>query len=231
MADWKPALRDRMNYFAHGLNHLDRPYYLAGTATPDWLSVVDRKVRLRPRLLEPWLSCEDTVQSDVAAGALRHLTDDDWFHSTRGFVEVTGKLTGRFRERLGTDDKYHCGFLGHVGMELLLDGVLMQLYPARFEQYWDVLQAIQSSLVEAAVNRMAKFPATRLAWFIDLFRREQFLRSYANDEALVTRLNQVLVRVKLSPVPADVVSVVTEGRSLVHRRLLDLLPPEHFPLP
>jgi hypothetical protein len=217
-----------MNYFAHGLNHLDRPYFLAGTAVPDWLSVVDRKCRLRPKLLEPWLQHQDKVQSQIAAGALQHLHDDDWFHSTRGFTEVTGELTHRFRERLGPDDRYHCGVLGHVGMELLLDGVLIELYPDRFEDYWRVLQTIEPGLVEVAVNRMARIPATRLAWFIDLFRREQFLRSYTDDASLLTRLNQVLVRVKLSPVPFEAVSVVGEGRSLVRHRLLDLLPPEHF---
>lgn len=220
-----------MNYFAHGLNHVDRPYFLAGTAIPDWLSAVDRKVRLRPRLLEPWLASDDEVQRQVAAGASRHLADDDWFHSTRGFLEVTSELTHRFRQQLGADQSYHCGFLGHVVMELLLDGVLMEIYPARFEQYWRALQSIQPQLVEHAVNQMAKQPAGQLAWFIELFCREQFLRSYANDQSLVTRLNQVLVRVKLSPVPTNVDSVVAQGRMLVRTRLLDLLPAEQFSLP
>lgn len=220
-----------MNYFAHALNHIDRPYFLAGTSIPDWLSAVDRKVRLRPRLLEPWLHSDDPVQSEVATGTLRHLADDDWFHSTRGFAEVTGTLTHMFRSQLGAGDQYHCGFLGHIAMELLLDGVLMQMHPARFEEYWRILATIQPTLVEAAVNRMVKVPTTRLAWFIDLFRREQFLRAYENDQSLVTRLNQVLVRVKLSPVPTHVVSVVADGRLLIRSRLLDLLPSDRFSLP
>ena len=33
-----------MNYFAHGVRFLEDPYFLAGTAVPDWLSVVDRRV-------------------------------------------------------------------------------------------------------------------------------------------------------------------------------------------
>ena len=220
-----------MNYFAHALNHLDRPYFMAGTAIPDWLSVVDRKVRMRPRLLEPWLTSSDEVQSAVAAGALQHLIDDDWFHATRGFVEVTSELTHLFRETLGADDRYHCGFLGHVGMELLLDGVLIDRYPQRFEEYWKELESVDPLLVEAAVNRMARIPTDRLAWLIDLYRREQFLRSYVNDESLVHRLNQVLRRVKLSSVPAEAEEVVRAGRLLVNRRINDLLPPEYFSFP
>ena len=220
-----------MNYFAHALNHLDRPYFMAGTAIPDWLSVVDRKVRMRRRLLEPWLTSSDEVQSAVAAGALQHLIDDDWFHATRGFVEVTSELTHLFRETLGADDRYHCGFLGHVGMELLLDGVLIDRYPQRFEEYWKELESVDPLLVEAAVNRMARIPTDRLAWLIDLYRREQFLRSYVNDESLLHRLNQVLRRVKLSSVPAEAEEVVRAGRLLVNRRINDLLPPEYFSFP
>jgi hypothetical protein len=193
--------------------------------------VVDRKVRLRPRLLEPWLDSADQVQSAVAAGALRHLMDDDWFHSTRGFVEVTGELTRGFRDVLGANEQYHCSFLGHVGMELLLDGVLMQLYPTRFEDYWRILESIDPREIENAVNRMAKSPTERLAWFIDLFRREQFLRAYDNDSSLLRRLNQVLSRVRLLPVPSEAVQVVTAGRLLVSQRLLDRLPAERFAMP
>ena len=220
-----------MNYFTHALNHLDRPYFVAGTAVPDWLSVADRKVRFRPQHLEPWADGGETLQAEVAAGTLRHLHDDGWFHATRGFVEVTGELTQLFREQLGADDQYHCGFLGHVGMELLLDAVLIERYPARFDEYWRVLNAVDPLAIEAAINRMARQPSDRLAWFITLFRRAQFLRCYTNDQRLLTRLNQVLTRVKLCPLPPQATFVLAESRKIVGERLNDLLPTEHFELP
>jgi hypothetical protein len=220
-----------MNYFAHALNYLDQPYFMAGTALPDWLSVVDRKVRLRPRLLEPWRSSADELHASVAAGAMQHLDDDSWFHSTRGFVEVTSELTHLFRTQLGPDSPVHCGFLGHVGMELLLDSVLIERFPKQFETYWDQLQAVNPELIQAAVNQMARVPTDRLAWFIDLYRREQFLRCYLDDHKLLNRLNQVLMRVQLTPMPSEAEAAIRDGRQLVQRRWRDLLPEEHFCLP
>lgn len=217
-----------MNYFAHALRHLDRPYFVAGTAVPDWLSVADRKVRLRPRLLEPWFSSDDPIQAEVAAGAAQHLHDDGWFHATRGFAEVTTELTHFFRKRLGADDKYHCGFLGHVGMEMLLDAILMERFPAEFEQYYRVLATIEPAEVQAAVNRMAKQPTDRLAWFVELFRQKQILRDYSDDQRLLTRLNQVLDRVKLSPLPPEATALLAISRDIVRQRIDDLLPFEHF---
>ena len=32
-----------MNYFAHALPFFDRPYFVAGTAAPDWLAAADRQ--------------------------------------------------------------------------------------------------------------------------------------------------------------------------------------------
>ena len=92
------------------------------------------------------------------------------------------------------------------------------------------MKSVEPTVIESAVNRMAKTPTDRLSWFIDLYRREQFLRSYENDRTLLARLNQVLLRVKLSPIPLEAETVVAIGRSLVTQRLRDLLPAEHFSL-
>lgn len=217
-----------MNYFTHAIHHLNRPYFAAGTAVPDWLSVADRRIRLRPRQLEPWFDSSDQIQAEVAAGAARHLHDDGWFHATRGFTEVTNELTLLFREALGADDKYHCGFLGHVGMELLLDSILIERHPEKINRYYDVLAEINPVEIQVAVNRMAKEPTDKLAWFITLFRQKQFLRDYSDDERLLIRLNQVLQRVKLSPLPIEARALLATARDIVRKRADDLLPAEHF---
>src|SRR5690349_20063006 len=74
-----------LNYFAHAIRHLDRPYFLAGLAAPDWLSVVDRKVRVRSRQLTPLLAELTDIDHEIAAGILQHLDDDHWFYGTAAF--------------------------------------------------------------------------------------------------------------------------------------------------
>ena len=82
-----------MNYFAHARPFLDQPYFMAGTGVPDWLTVVDRRVRLRAKHAEalrhdarPWVA-------QVAGGVLQHLRDDARFHQTRAFAEISLELT------------------------------------------------------------------------------------------------------------------------------------------
>ena len=147
-----------MNYFAHGIRFLDRPWFLAGTALPDWLSVIDRRVRLRPKLLTPIADGSSTVEAELAAGALRHIEDDRWFHKTRAFAEATARLTRIFRDYLGPGDGFRCGFLGHITSELILDALLIEKYPERLDTYYDVLQHLDGRRLTEAVSTLAGQP-------------------------------------------------------------------------
>jgi hypothetical protein len=220
-----------MNYLAHALRFLDRPEFVAGTAVPDWLSVADRKVRLRPKQLEPWRHHADPRLAELAQGIGQHLDDDGWFHGTRGFAEVTALLTKRFRECIGTGDGFRCGFLGHIVTEMLIDTVLIDESPQQLQRYYEVMDAVDPAFVEDCVNRMSPVPTAHLAYFIRIFQRERILYDYQDERRLLARLNQVLRRVKLSPLPEAAIEVLEFGRLLIRDRLTDLLPPEHFSLP
>ena len=139
--------RVTMNYFTHGLRFTDRPYYLVGTALPDMLSVVDRQVRLRSKRVAPFADGTGTVQAELAAGVLQHLDDDAWFHNTPAFLLVTGQLTRLFRELLPADDGYRPALLGHIVMELLLDGVLIRANPGMLDAYYAAFSAIDPHVV------------------------------------------------------------------------------------
>ncbi|MBC7815952.1 MAG: hypothetical protein IAG10_03530 [Planctomycetaceae bacterium] len=217
-----------MNYFAHGLRFLDRPYFVAGTAVPDWLSVADRQVRVRAKFIEPHLLNDGSPLAEVAAGAWQHLHDDGWFHATRAFFEVSTSLAVKFREVLGPDDSHRTSFLGHIVTELLIDAELIERHPGQIERYYDVLGSIAPVAVQTAVNAMAKTPTECLAPLIPRFIDECFLPDYLSDERLLHRLNQVLRRVKLPPLPAEAESVLCLARPLIRDRLGDLLPEEHF---
>jgi hypothetical protein len=219
-----------VNYFAHAIRFLDAdPHFIAGTAVPDWMSVADRKVRVRAKFAEPLVAdSPDELTRCVARGALQHLHDDGWFHGTRAFAEVTGDLSRRFRECLGPDDPMRCGFLGHVVTELLLDAALIEREPARLDLYYQRLEDIDAAAVESAVNQMSRGETQRLKLLIPLFHRERFLYDYVDDARLLWRLNRVLERVRLPTLPDHVVEVLAASREVVRLRSGDLLPVEHF---
>ncbi|RLS52619.1 MAG: hypothetical protein DWH91_16355 [Planctomycetota bacterium] len=221
-----------MNYLAHGIRFLDRPYFMAGTAVPDWLSVVDRRVRMRTKrlesLLEQWP--EGSPEQEVALGILQHLSDDDWFHTTLGFSEVTGRMTRLFREHLD-GERYANSFLGHIVTELLIDAELSERHPARLEGYYDAMRSIHPLVVQTVVNTAGRETTDQLARFIPLFVEERFLADYRDSAKLWRRLNQVMKRVKLELLPESIIEVLDAGRVLVAGELDALLPANRFMWP
>jgi hypothetical protein len=213
-----PSFDFSMNYFAHALPYLDRPYFLAGTGVPDWLTVADRPVRLRSKHVEPFQNDSDPVVAAVAGGILQHLRDDSRFHASRAFVETSLAMTVIVRDVLEGETGLRPAFLGHLLVEMLLDASLIADNPVRLTEYYRVLDAIDPDRVEAAVNSMAPRPTQRLALFIELFLRERILWDYLEDGKLWIRLNQVMRRVKQEPLPNHFLSVFATARKLVTER-------------
>lgn len=207
-----------MNYFAHALPFLDRPYFAAGTGVPDWLSVADRQVRVRARHAEALCDDPDPCVAAVAAGILQHLRDDVRFHGTRAFVETSLELTVAARDVLAGETGLRPAFLGHLLLELLLDAALILDNPGRLADYYRMMETIDYQRVQAAVNRVAPRQTQRLAVFIDLFLGERILWNYLEDDTLLTRLNQVMRRVGLASLPDGFVAMLPAARKLVSQR-------------
>lgn len=212
-----------MNYFAHGIRHLDRPWFAAGTAVPDWLSVVDRKLRVRSKHAQPFADGSGSPTAELAAGILQHLADDDWFHRTPAFAIVSDRLTRAFRGALPEDEGYRPALLGHIVTEIVLDGVLIARRPGLLDEYYALFEGLDPAQVERAVGEMAGRSAAGLAWFVTIFQRERFLADYVHTAKLLGRLNQVMQRVKLDPLPEQVRAVLEYAWSLVESNLSELL--------
>lgn len=214
-----------MNYFAHAFQILDRPYLAAGACVPDWLAVADRPLRLRTKHAEPFVNDPDPEVSAVAQGIVKHLRDDARFHATRAFAETSLALTVMARDVLGCDTGFRPAFLGHLLTEIFLDASLIAENPEKLSEFYRVLDPLDPRRIEAAVNRMAPRPTTRLAVFIPLFLRERILWNYLEDDKLMMRLNQIMWRVKQSPLPDEFIAIFPAARKLVEERKEALLEP------
>jgi hypothetical protein len=214
-----------MNYFAHGRKFLDDPYFLAGTAVPDWMNVADRRVRVRSKHALALVDDADPVVARLAAGMLQHFHDDAWFHNTLAFAELSLTLSGLVRDVLAADDGFRPSFLGHILVEILLDAILIAEDPAGIVAYYAVLDGLDGPLVERAVNRMAPRPTDRLAALVGMFSRERFLLDYSDDAKLLFRLNQVMRRVQLPTLPPALQEIFPAARGLVAERRAELLTP------
>lgn len=214
-----------MNYFAHGRRFTHDPYFLAGTAAPDWLNVVDRKCRAREKLAAPFVDHADPILAAVARGVTQHHRDDAWFHQTQAFAELSLRLTILIRDALPPDQSLRPSFLGHILVELLLDAELIARHPQQIVAYYETLDALDAEAFAAALNRMTTKPVGLLPQLIPRFSAERFLYDYAEDGKLLKRLNAVMRRVKLAELPGEFTDVLAIARQWVKPRVDELLTP------
>jgi hypothetical protein len=204
-----------MNYLAHGWRFAEQPYVVAGTAAPDWLSAIDRKIRLRSRTAAQFVDDPDRALAEIARGVVQHHVDDGWFHGTTAFNELNLTFAVEIRDALPGDEGFRPSFLGHILVELLLDRALAEDDPARLDRYYAALTAIDPAETERAISRLATAPSKKIAPLVPRFIGERFLYDYLDDGRLLMRLNHVMRRVGLPQLP----SVLTELFPAMHRRV------------
>jgi len=163
----------------------------------------------------------------MAQGVMQHHTDDAWFHGTRTFTELNLAFAVKIRESLPGDEGFRPSFLGHILVELLLDAVLAEEQPQRLDDYYAALRALDPMATETAVNRLATKPTDRIAQLIPRFAAERFLYDYLEDGRLWVRLNHIMGRVGLPPVPDSLRELFPAMRQEVRERRRDLLMPNY----
>ena len=239
-----------MNYLAHGWRFASQPYFLAGTAAPDWLSVIDRKVRLRAKVAAQFAADANPHLAEFARGVVQHHADDAWFHATPAFNELCLAFAVEVRAALPGDEGFRPSFLGHILVELLLDAALSEEDPRRLDDYYAALARVEPDVVERAVRQLAsgvrqhskgsgwpseleahreadasRSPISRITTLIPRFLLERFLYDYLDDGKLLTRLNHVMRRVGLPPLPDSLSGLFPSMRQRVRERQGELLAP------
>ena len=187
------------------------------------MNVVDRKNRARRQYAEPVMTADDPQVRTFAAGVVQHHDDDQWFHQQPAFVTLSTQFAVELRELLEKGMGHQAGFVGHISVELLLDAELASKNPGLLDQYYDCLRSLDAELVQSAASSICKRPVTLLETLLPRFISEGFLYDYLQDEKLLYRLNGVMRRVKLPPLPDSVSDWLASARSRVADHAGELL--------
>jgi hypothetical protein len=214
-----------MNYLAHSLACLADPYQVAGAAIPDWLGMTRPRLRCRSRHAQPFIDAEDQRLASIAQGVVRHHADDDWFHQTAAFGDLSLELARQVRAATGDDDGMRPSFLGHILVELLLDAAIIADDRSQVDGYYLALAEIDPEVVAAGVTRMTGSDGAPLASLIERFIAARFLYDYEEDGSLTYRLNQVMRRVGLCELPLAFLGILPVARELVAAKRSELLTP------
>jgi len=157
----------------------------------------------------------------MVSGAIQHLDDDIRFHNAPVFSDILVQVL-RVIQPVVNGRAIPLTFLAHLMIEVMFDAALLDRFPRGAEDYYAALSHVDPHWIETATEMITSQRVGNLSSFIRLFCQQGVLHDYKDDEATFRRMNQVMARLRLPPLPSSFLQVLPHIRSLVAGREFDL---------
>jgi len=184
-----------MNFLSH--YYFDRTsddaYVVMGTVLPDLIKNASKEANLYPQKNE-FLFKGNPDEESLLMGWKRHLAVDLLFHSSAFFLEKTTALKQLIKP-IVEDTAVRPSFLAHIGLELLLDHLLVEQNLIQVNHFYDKLEKVKKdSLSDFLEHCKLKNPEIFFD-FLTKFISSKYLLSYQKLENISYALNRICMRV------------------------------------
>jgi len=183
-----------MNFLSHF--YFDRfninANVVMGVVLPDLVKNASKESNLYPQKNE-FLFLGNPDEEALLEGWKRHLAVDLFFHSSEFFLEKTTELKHLIIPVV-EHTPVRPSFLAHIGLELLLDHLLIEHNLIQAHQFYDHLMAMnKESLSDFLEHCKLKNPEVFFK-FLDQFISSKYLLSYQKLENISYALNRICMR-------------------------------------
>ncbi len=185
-----------MNFLSHYYfeRHNSNCYYVLGTVLPDLLKNADKHITLHPEKLQH----TDPSVNSIITGWQKHLAVDKIFHSSSFFIDHSHLLKKQLLPAIeGSPVKPF--FLGHVGIELLLDNLLITTGKITADGFYDQLSHCnEEPIIAFLLFSGLKDPSVFLKFF-KKFKSDRYLHTYADTAQVAYALKRICMRIWADP--------------------------------
>lgn len=200
-----------MNFLSHFYfeRQNQNDYIVMGVVLPDLIKNADKDWNLNPQKDE-YLYRDVPEYAYLLEGWKRHLELDRIFHSSVFFKEQTAVLKQLILPGIQSGPVKPF-FLAHVGLELVLDHLLLTQQIVNTAKFYEQLKAAQTDSL-AGFLRLAKLPDhARFNKFLDSFISSAYLFSYDKIENITYSLNRICMRLWENPFTEEQLALITIG--------------------
>ncbi len=163
-----------------------------GTVLPDLVKNASKEANLYPQKNE-FLFFGNPDEEALLKGWKRHLSVDLLFHSSTFFFEKTTELKQLIKPILeGTPVRP--SFLAHIGLELLLDHLLIEHNLIQVNHFYDKLIAVKRESLSDFLEHCGLKNESVFFKFLDGFISSKYLLSYQKLENISYALNKICMR-------------------------------------
>lgn len=198
-----------MNFLSHYYfdQHVNNHNIIFGALLPDLLKNASGKLHPHPEKNEEIFK-EDESCYAILKGWKRHLQVDKIFHSSIFFETHTQQLKTKLAPILiGTPVRP--SFLAHIGLELLLDHLLLTNHKIKVDELYNNLQLVKDEDIVLFLQKCGITDVTVFAHFFKNFKSSKYLISYQKIENISYALQRICMRLWPTPFNDEVRDEIT----------------------
>ncbi|MFC1224923.1 hypothetical protein ACFE6N_14000 [Pedobacter sp. BG31] len=184
-----------MNFLSH--YYFDRTsddaYVVMGTVLPDLIKNASKEANLYPQKNE-FLFKGNPDEESLLLGWKRHLAVDLLFHSSAFFLEKTTALKQLIKP-IVEDTAVRPSFLAHIGLELLLDHLLVEQNLIQVNHFYHKLEKVKKESLSDFLEHCKIKDQEIFFDFLTKFISSKYLLSYQKLENISYALNRICMRV------------------------------------
>lgn len=183
-----------MNFLSHYYfdKSTDDANVVMGIVLPDLIKNASKEANLYPQKNE-FLFLGNPDEESLLKGWKRHLQVDLLFHSSPFFFEKTTALKHLIKPVVeGTPVRP--SFLAHIGLELLLDHLLVEHNRIQVNHFYEKLVAVKKESLADFLEHCGLKDQAVFFKFLDGFISSKYLLSYQKLENISYALNRICMR-------------------------------------
>ena len=200
-----------MNFLSHF--YFDRnntnAYEVLGAVLPDLLKNANKTWNPHPEKHQE-LFKDNSNHAALLTGWKKHLQVDNLFHNSDFFKHHQHQIKLCLRDNLiGSPIKPF--FLGHVSLELMLDSLLITEELINVESFYSHLNQVDIAELTSFLTRCKIPDIDHFLHFFHLFKKEEYLYSYAQSEKITYALKRICMRIWDNPIQPEQEIAITKS--------------------
>ncbi len=188
-----------MNFLSHYYFERNNPdhYMVTGVVLPDLVKNADKYWNIHPQKTPELYQDKEALQS-ILTGWQKHLEVDNYFHTSEFFKTETANLKKLILPCV-TVGPVKPFFLAHIGLELMLDHLLLHSGMINIETFYSQLNEANTSELRTFLEKADLPDQTLFDAFFTEFRESRYLFSYQKLSSISYALNRICMRIWNNP--------------------------------
>lgn len=179
-----------------------------GTVLPDLVKNAHKEWNFYPQKKEENFIADDQLLQ-ILNGWKRHLEVDLIFHSSPFFIDEMAKLKQLLLPIL-KDSPVRPSFLAHIGVELVLDHLLVVNHKINIDSFYDHLNKVDDAVLAQFLQKCGAENLDQFFKFFNSFKSSRYLLSYQKLENISYALQRICMRLWNNPFDDETVLQLTQ---------------------